>query len=372
MLERLRVFESKQSGEQPDWRAIATALYEAPQAWRRIGPVERRAIREAEAEFDATLGRLRARYEAWQAQNAADKRSLIERASALLEKPDGREAVDGAKRLQQQWRDIGPAPRALEESLWNEFRTHCDNVFKKRQQAFAEHAASLEGSKAQALALCDELEQLATQSDASLLEGAKALPEKRAAFEALGELPRSEARALQERFKRAVSRCELKVREHRALEAAQQFDHLIEASQRIQAYGWAIANQAPATESDGLKSQAEAFVAGVSQWPKGGAAALKDAWAKAEAACAEELAANETALRTLCIRAEIATERATPVEDQELRRSYQLQRLVQSMGQRHEPSTWNWEALAFEWLRVGPVSPETRTALFARFAQCRA
>ena len=86
--------------------------------------------------------------------------------------------MDGAKRLQQQWRDIGPAPRALEESLWNEFRTHCDNVFKKRQQAFAEHAASLEGNRAQAVALCEELEQLATQSGASLLEGAKALPEK--------------------------------------------------------------------------------------------------------------------------------------------------------------------------------------------------
>ena len=161
VLERLRVFESKQSGEQPDWRAIAAALHEAPQAWRRIGPVARRAIREAEAEFEAILGRLRSRFEAWQEQNAADKRSLIERASALVDKADGREAVDGAKRLQQQWREIGPAPRALEEPLWNEFRTHCDNVFRKREQAHAEHAASLEGNKARAVALCEELRQVA-------------------------------------------------------------------------------------------------------------------------------------------------------------------------------------------------------------------
>ena len=164
-----------------------------------------------------------------------------------------------------------------------------------------------------------------------MLEDAKAVPEKRAAFEALGELPRLEARALQERFKRSISRCELKVREHRMLEAAQLIDHLIEASQRIQAYGWARAGSGAATESDALKAEAESFIAGVSEWPKGGAAAVKGAWEKAEAGSAEELASNETALRMLCIRAEIAAERPTPAEDQALRRSYQLQRLVENI-----------------------------------------
>jgi hypothetical protein len=371
VLERLQAFESKQSGEHPDWRAIRAVLYEAPQEWRRIGPVDRRAIRDAEVEFDASLGRLRGRLEAWQVQNAADKAALIERAKAWLEKLDGREAAEGVKTLQQQWREIGPAPREVEESLWNEFRGHCDDVFKKREQASAEHAAALESNKARAVTLCEEVELLAGQSGTPLLEGAKGFLQWRTAFEAVGELPRADARTLYSRFERAVHACETKVRAQRAQDAAQLLENLIEATQRIHAYGCAIANNATATERDALKSEAESFIADIPQWPKGGAAALKDAWAKAESAGSAELGPNETALRMLCIRAEIARERPTPAEDQDLRRSHQLQRLVQGMGQGNQPTAFDWEASLLEWVRVGPVPPATRAALLARFRQCR-
>jgi hypothetical protein len=173
------------------------------------------------------------------------------------------------------------------------------------------------------------------------------------------------------RFERAVKACETQVRAQRARDAAQVFDNLIEATRRIHAYGWAVANGVAAPERDVLKSEAESFVTGVPQWPKGGAVALKEAWAKAETASNAELAANETALRMLCIRAEIATERTTPAEDQALRRSYQLQRLVQGMGQRLEPTVFDWEALALEWVCVGPVSPATHETLLTRFRHCR-
>jgi hypothetical protein len=371
ILERLHAFESNQSGEHPDWRAIGAVLYEAPQEWRRIGPVDRRAIRAIEEEFDASLARLRGRLEAWHVQNAADKRSLIEQAKALLEKPDGREVVDRAKALQHQWRDIGPASRELEGSLWKDFREQCDQVFRKREQAYAEHAAGLESNRARAVTLCEEIELLAGQSGATLLEGAKSIPQWRADFETFGELPRAEARALYTRFERALNRCESQVRAQRAHEAAQVFENLIAATQRIHAYGWAVASGAAATERDALKSEAESFVAGISQWPKGGAAALKGAWTNAEAASGADLVANETALKMLCIRAEIATERPTLAEDQALRRSYQLQRLVQGMGQRLEPTVFDWEALALEWVCVGPVSPATHETLLTRFRHCR-
>ena len=371
VLERLLAFESKQGGEHPDWRGIGVVLHEAPQEWRRIGPVDRRAIRALEEEFDASLGRLRGQLAARQAQNAADKQVLIERARGLLGLADGRAAVEGIKALQRQWREIGPAAREEEPSLWNGFREHCDNVFKKREQVYAEHAAGLEGNKAKAQALCEEVEQLAAQSGAALLEGAKGMAQRRAAFEASGELPRAEARGLYNRFERAVSLCETKLREQRAQDAAQVLENLIVATQRISAYGYAIAAGAEDAERNALKSEAESYIGGVTQWPKGAPAALKDAWAKAEAAGNTDLAANETALRLLCIRAEIATEQPTPTEDQERRRGYQLQRLVQGMGQGREPTVFNWESMAREWAGVGPVAPATADSLLTRLRRCR-
>src|SRR6202020_3367483 len=104
----------------------------------------------------------------------------------------------------------------------------------------------------------------------------------------------------------------------------QSFADLLEAAGRIQAYAWALSQDAAAPDRDALKQAAEAFIAGVQTWPKGGAQALQEAWASTEKSAKGGLAAHETALRTLCIRNEIAADLPTPPEDQALRRDYQM------------------------------------------------
>ena len=132
-----------------------------------------------------------------------------------------------------------------------------------------------------------------------------------------------------------------------------------------------MAQDAASSDGESLKQAAETFIAGVSQWPKGGAQGLKDAWAKIGAAAGQDAAAHESALRMLCIRCEILTDLPTPPEDQALRRDYQVQRLVQRMGQRGETNADELDSLALEWVRVGPVSTGTYEALLARFRRGR-
>jgi hypothetical protein len=132
-----------------------------------------------------------------------------------------------------------------------------------------------------------------------------------------------------------------------------------------------VAQDVASSDREALRQAAEAFIAGVQQWPKGGAQALKEAWTRAHAAADLDAAAHETALRTLCIRSEILTDLPTPPEDQALRRDYQVQRLVQRMGQRSEAKADELDALALEWVRVGPVSAATHESLLARFLRCR-
>ena len=146
---------------------------------------------------------------------------------------------------------------------------------------------------------------------------------------------------------------------------------MLEAARHIQAYGWAVAQGAESSDRDSLKQAAETFIAGVQHWPKGGAQALKEAWAKADAAAGLDMAAHEKALRMLCIRSEILTERSTPPEDQALRREYQVQRLVERMGQRSDANTDGLDAMTLEWVRIGPVSAATHESLLARFLRCR-
>jgi hypothetical protein len=371
VLERLRAFESSQSGEHPDWRAVAAVLREAPQEWRRHSPVDRAAGLAIQEEFDASIDRLQGRLDSWYAHNLAEKKSLILRAQHLRTKEDSSEAVEAVKRLQLLWKNVGAAQRDQEQRLWDEFREHCDAVFQKRQQVHAEFAAGLEANKRQAATLCEEAEQLAALSGTAFLEGIAKIPQWRADFDALAEMPRADLRGLRDRFERALTRCQAQVLHMRERDKERSFTNLLEAARLIQAYGWAVAQGGASSDLEALKQAAEIFIAGVQQWPKGGTQALKEAWVKAHASSDSDMVANETALRMLCIRSEIFTDRPTPPEDHTLRRVYQVQRLVRSMGQRSEDSPDDLDTFGLAWVRVGPVAAATHETLLARFLRCR-
>jgi hypothetical protein len=176
VLARLAAFEAAQQGDNPDWRLLSQVLREAPQEWRRYFPVERDRGRAVQQDFDASMGRLQARLDAWYQRNAEDKQALIKRARHLLAQEDSRAAIDAVKRLQLEWKETGPVSQEQQQSLWNEFREVCDAVFQKRQQAFADHNAGLEANKMKAIALCEQAEQAAALSGPALIEAAVKIP----------------------------------------------------------------------------------------------------------------------------------------------------------------------------------------------------
>jgi hypothetical protein len=370
VLERLLAFEAAQNVENPDWRLLANVLSEAPQEWRSYFPVDRDAGRVVQEEFDGSMQRLHAKLDTWHERNAADKQSLIKRARHLLTQEDSREAIDAVKRLQLLWKETGPAPGAQSQSLWNEFREVCDSVYQKRQQAYAEYTAGLEASKLKAAALCEEVERVAASSGASLSEAAAKIPEWRDAYQALDEMPRTEARGLQDRFERAIDLCKTRMAQQRVRDAEQSFTNLFEAARCINAYEWAVLRGAEPSERDTLKQAAESFIASAKQWPRGGLKAIKDTLARTGTASDVDLKAREKAWRILCVRSEIQTETPTPAEDEVLRREHQVQRLTQGMGQGTSGDDGEWEAMALEWTRIGAVAPDLYESFRERFMRC--
>jgi len=368
LLGSLTAFEAEHHWEQADWRAVISILRETKLEWRRCSPVDRLAGKPQEEAFAAITASLQGRLDAEYARNVKQKESLIERAHALLASDDGRKAIDAIKELQQKWRTVGPVPREADHRLWEEFRRHCDGVFQKRQQEFATYTAGLENNKAQALALCEQLDKIAALEGPELLEQAGALGGMRSAFEALGEFPRAETRELRGRFDRSLERCEESIARQHARDAERSWSDLFEAANHVRAYRLAVARGLDTAQLDTLSAAAETCMASVRHWPKGGLHALKQALARERP---EDLAANEAALKTLCIRAEILADLQTPPEDQPLRRDYQLQRLVQSMGQGVSAEEMHLDTLAIEWVGVGPVEEATYQPLLQRFRRCR-
>jgi hypothetical protein len=368
LLAELSAFEAGQDWAQADWKAVIKTLRDTKQAWRDCSDVDWRTAKPQQKRFEAVAASLQARIDAEHARNVKQKEALIERAQKLLALDDVRQAMDGVKTLQQQWQSIGPVPREADQRLWGTFRQHCDAVFQKRRQESAAHAAGLEQNKAQANALCEQIEAIAALESAELQARAAGLTELRKAFEALGEFPRADSRELHKRLERALERCKKALARQQARDAEHSWNHLFEAANHARAYRLAVARKLDAGQITALKEAAETYIASVPRWPKGGLDALKKGLA---AEGSTDLAANAAALRMLCIRAEILVDLPTPAEDQSLRRDYQLQRLVQKMGQGASTDEPKLDGLTMQWVQVGPVEDADYEPLMERFRRCR-
>jgi hypothetical protein len=368
LLGRLAAFEAAHNWEQPEWRTVSTVLREAGQEWRQHSPVDRAAGKILQERFDAVMASLQGRLDVEYARNIKEKNLLIDRAQRLLASDDSRKAIDGVKELQQKWKVVGPVPRDADRRLWEEFRQHCDRLFQKRDLQAAERTTQLEANRTKATRTCEEIEQIAALSGPELLESARKLSELRLAFEVLGELPKGVGRELHRRFERALERCDKAVAQQHAWDAEQSWSDLFEAANMVRAYRLSIARNAQGAEREALRQAAEEYVTGIAQWPKGGLEVIRSELARDDA---NDLAANEAALRQLCIRAEVFAERPTPPEDQPLRREYQVQRLVRSMGQGAKADEIQLDTLAMEWIRIGPTEEGTYRQLLARFKGCR-
>ena len=156
-----------------DWIKTAEELKRLQAEWQAIGPVPRqdtrttwKRFREAcDTFFTRRNADLAQRKEVW-AANQAKKEALCARAEQLATSMEWEKSAAEIRRLQADWKTIGPVRRTKSEALWQRFRGACDTFFdryKRRDQI------ELEAKQADREALVAELESLvpAARSDAS-------------------------------------------------------------------------------------------------------------------------------------------------------------------------------------------------------------
>jgi len=376
VLARLQAFESAQPPDdgstEPDYAQIQRVLRLAPPEYRGHAPVDRVAARALDADFYGALDRLRARVTAWHARNLADKQALIERARSLASAADLPRAIDDVKQLQARWKATGPVPHPQSQALWDEFRTLCNAVFDRRQQQVAQLQATLAEAKAKAEAVCVAVEQATATGPTDRGSGEAQLRAWQDEFDAAGELPRGDDRALRDRFRRSMAAYAALIdglgrRDAEAAEA-----NALAAARHVRAAQRAVIEAADEAQRAALREAAEAFIAGVPRWPhKSLAQTLRQSLARADSAdfAAATDAMREQALRELCIRAEILGGVATPTEDTARRREVELGMLRQGLGQARRMDERDWDAMRTEWFGLPAAPPAVHDALEQRFLQ---
>ncbi len=147
-----------------NWLATADAIKGLQAEWKNIGAVTRGQEKAVWERFRAACDRfftrrqedLAKRKTLWN-ENFAKKEALCLAVEALSTSTDWDRTAAEIRRLQNEWKTIGPVKKSRSEAIWQRFRAGCDAFFVRHAQrhdvARAERVAARE-------AICAELEAL--------------------------------------------------------------------------------------------------------------------------------------------------------------------------------------------------------------------
>ena len=146
------------------WQKKSAELSELFKVWRTIGPAQKKQneiiwnrFKAAMDQFFDTKKEFFGKMKEQQFENYALKVQLCVDAEALQDSSDWRRATEQLKKLQEEWKKIGPVPRRHSDKIWKRFRTACDHFFSRK----SEHFTNIKGEEDQNLAAKKEIiEQL--------------------------------------------------------------------------------------------------------------------------------------------------------------------------------------------------------------------
>lgn len=111
--------------------------------WKKIGPVPHNQNKNLWASYNALMDRFydnRSIYfelkELDRKKNLESKTELCEKAEALAEVDDIKEAIKSLNDLHEEFKHIGPVPREEQEELWQRFKGASDAVYARRKDYY--------------------------------------------------------------------------------------------------------------------------------------------------------------------------------------------------------------------------------------------
>ncbi|WP_460768518.1 DUF349 domain-containing protein [Mariniluteicoccus flavus] len=177
-----------------EWKALPRIDRQTDDAlWHRFSTARTQYTRRRKSQFAE---------QATQREGAKSvKEKIIAEAEALKTSTEWGPTAGAYRDLMARWKDAGPAPRDVDEKLWQQFRGIQDEFFAARSAAMNEQDAEFKGNQDAKEALLDEYEpKIIPVTD---IEASKqAFREFLEKFGELGKVPRDAIRTIDARVKK--------------------------------------------------------------------------------------------------------------------------------------------------------------------------
>ncbi len=349
--------------------------------WKIYAPVEQAKIKKLQKRFNTVLSDIRQFKRKVLQNNATRKLDLIDKAEKLDQLENVPEALSEAKRLQAEWKNIGPSPFKDDRNHWNAFRAACDKLFNKRKNdapVKSERGGARSSSPAAAAVkgVLSKISDLLRSSTEELVHSRGEFKALEASFyEQLTADLKHEKRALQEQFNKLQRQYESKLKaapDKKSLQLIGQVKNKADFLESLEKD--VFAGKEVASDADYLSEQWQAL---------GRVSDLKQEQALEQrfqalyrgvdkALLKRQAKDNEEKARELCISAEILAEIDTPAGDKALRMQVQLKQLKNSFGSRDSKSpAQQVSELEVQMLCLGPLEPATRKSCEQRIEKAR-
>ena len=293
------------------------------------------------------------------AENLERKEALIARAEELKESTEWKATAEAIKRLQAEWKAIGPVTKELSQELWDRFRAPANLFFERRQEHLAKLREEQEENLRKKEALCVRAEELA--GSAQWKATAEALQALQAEWKTVGPVPREHGDAIWKRFRKSLDEFFGRRQEHYTKLRKEQEENLrkkealcVRAEELSQSTQW--------------KATSEAIKALQAEWKSIGPVPQKKAdaiWRRFRGSI-DVFFDRQSAYfeQRNQQRDQRDAERRDQMLDALERKREQTHRLRESMA-RDEENVRRWQA-TLTGLRPGPNVEETRVSLEAK------
>ena len=205
-----------------DWVKTATALQALQAEWKTVGPVSRGSEKAIWERFRAACDQffsrrhddLKKRKDEW-SENLTRKEALCAQAEALSSSTEWEAAAAECRKLQIEWKQIGPVRRSKSDAVWQRFRTACDAFFDRYKHRDQVDLQSKAAARADVIRELEALVVPAVADDATSAPEAPAGPpeglvekvqQARAKWQQAPELPRTVQQELAAGYHQALGK----------------------------------------------------------------------------------------------------------------------------------------------------------------------
>ena len=191
------------------WQKKSNEVNELFKVWKSIGPAQKKQNDEIWNRFKGSMDlffnnkkEFFSKLKEQQIDNYNRKIQLCVEAEAIAESKEWKKATDQIKKLQEEWKKIGPVPKRHSDKIWKRFRSACDTFFTNK----SEHFSGIKGVEDENLRLKRELlERIkAYEITSNRSENMEAIKAFQREWMAIGYVPMKYKEATQDEYRKSI------------------------------------------------------------------------------------------------------------------------------------------------------------------------